>query len=81
VVIFLQWLSDTAVTSLMKVGDLVLCHPSGITIGYGIIIGFAKKGEGGKDFVDVLLGNGEIITVFSFDAEVLNEKKNNKRNR
>ena len=63
----------------MEIGDLVLCHPSGITIGHGIVIGFGKKGEGGKDFVDVLLWNGEIMTLMFFDVEVLNEKKNDKR--
>ena len=63
----------------MKIGDLVLCHPSGITIGHGIIIGFGKKGEGGKDFIDVLLWNGDIMTLMFFDVEVLDEKNNNKR--
>ncbi len=63
----------------MKIGDLVLCHPSGVSIGHGIVIGFGKKGEGGKDFIDVLLSNGDIMTLMFFDVEVLNEKKNNKR--
>ena len=63
----------------MEIGDLVLCHPSGITIGHGLIIGFGKKGEGGKDFIDVLLCNGEIMTLMFFDVEVLNEKNSNKR--
>lgn len=63
----------------MKIGDLVLCHPSGITIGHGIVVGFGKKGEGGKDFIDVLLCNGEIMTLMFFDVEVLNEKNNDKR--
>lgn len=63
----------------MEIGDLVLCHPSGITIGHGIVVGFGKKGEGGKDFIDVLLWNGEIMTLMFFDVEVLNEKNSNKR--
>tara|TARA_A100001515_G_C4547574_1_gene202350 strand:- start:612 stop:806 length:195 start_codon:yes stop_codon:yes gene_type:complete len=63
----------------MKIGDLVLCHPSGVSIGHGIVIGFGKKGEGGKDFIDVLLSNGDIMTLMFFDVEVLNEKKNDKR--
>ncbi len=63
----------------MEIGDLVLCHPSGITIGHGIVVGFGKKGEGGKDFIDVLLCNGEIMTLMFFDVEVLNEKNSNKR--
>jgi len=72
-------LLDTVITFPMKIGDLVLCHPSGITIGHGIIIGFGKKGEGGKDFIDVLLSNGKIMTLMFFDVEVLDEKSN-KRN-
>ena len=71
-------MSAIAIILLMKIGDLVLCHPSGITIGHGIIIGFGKKGEGGKDFIDVLLSNGKIMTLMFFDIEVLDEK-NNKR--
>ena len=63
----------------MKIGDLVLCHPSGVSIGHGIVIGFGKKGEGGKDFIDVLLSNGDIMTLMFFDVEVLNEKNSNKR--
>ena len=59
----------------MKIGDLVLCHPSGIAVGHGIIVGFAKKGEGGKDFVDVLLSNGDVMTFMSFDIEVMYEKQ------
>ncbi len=69
----------TVITFLMKVGDLVLCHPSGITIGHGIIVGFGKKGEGGKDFIDVLFWDGKIMTLMFFDVEVL-DGKNNKRN-
>ncbi len=64
----------------MEIGDLVLCHPSGVTIGHGIIIGFADKGEGGKHFADVLLSNGEVMRLMYFDIEVLDEKKSNKRN-
>ena len=63
----------------MKIGDLVLCHPSGVSIGHGIVIGFGKKGEGGKDFIDVLLSNGDIMTLMFFDVEVLNEKNSDKR--
>ena len=59
----------------MKIGDLVLCHPSGVSVGHGIIVGFAKKGEGGKDFVDVLLSNGDVMTFMSFDIEVMYEKQ------
>ena len=62
----------------MKIGDLVLCFPSGITIGHGIIIGFGDKGEGGKHFVDVLLWNGDLKRMMYFDLEVINGK-NNKR--
>ena len=50
----------------MKVGDLVKrvkCND------YGIVVGFNKKGEGGKDFVHVFF-NGEIQIYMSFDWEV-----------
>lgn len=61
----------------MKIGDLVLCHPSGISVGHGVIIDFAGKGDGGKDFVDVLLSNGEIMTFMFFDIEVINDNSKN----
>ncbi len=42
----------------MKVGDLVKCYMDGTEASMltGIIVGFNKKGEGGKDFVHVLHG-------------------------
>ena len=72
---FHQWLLAIVAIFPMKIGDLVLCHPSGVSVGHGIIVGFAKKGEGGKDFVDVLLSNGDVMTFMSFDIEVMYEKQ------
>lgn len=37
----------------------------------GIIIGFNKKGEGGKQFVHVLVADGTIMMFNSFDVEVI----------
>ena len=58
----------------MKVGDLVICFPEGIrtmsSLVYGIIIGFNKKGEGGKDFVKVFC-EGEIMVFLSFDISLV----------
>ena len=66
---------------LMKIGDLVKCY-SGIfsqlnPVSYsatGVIVGFNKKGEGGKDFVHVLVG-GKIVIFLSFDIRVVNEER------
>lgn len=59
----------------MKLGDLVICYP--IPDGdflqvstHGIIVGFNKKGEGGKDFVHVLT-NGTVNIYLSYDIELL----------
>ena len=51
----------------MKVGDLVICR----RWGRGLIVGFNEKGLGGKDFVHVLLDNGEVMVIMSFDLEVI----------
>ena len=51
----------------MKVGDLVTCH----RFGRGVVVGFNKPGEGGKDFIHVLCETGEVIVFMSFDVEVL----------
>lgn len=59
----------------MKVGDLVLVH-SRFDNGFeltGIIVGFNKKGEGGKDFVHVLC-NGRIEVFMEFDIKVVKNK-------
>ena len=60
----------------MKIGDLVSCWPAGTRdMSYktqGVIVGFNKKGEGGKDFVHVLC-EGKIVLFMPFDIEVINE--------
>ena len=61
----------------MKIGDLVSWWPKNRSDNTptrirGIIIGFNKKGEGGKDFVHVL-HDGNIMVLMSFDVEVINE--------
>ena len=56
----------------MKIGDLVLVHPrfdDGTEL-TGVIVGFNKKGEGGKDFVHVLC-NGKIEVFMEFDIKVV----------
>lgn len=58
------WLCD------MKVGDMVYSGIIGNSWETGIIVGFNEKGEGGKDFVHVLV-NGEIIVCMSFDLFVV----------
>ena len=59
----------------MKIGDLVVCYP--IPDGDftqvstpGIIVGFNKKGEGGKEFIHVLT-NGTVNIYLSHDVELL----------
>ena len=54
----------------MKVGDMVHSRVIGNSWETGIIVGFNEKGEGGKDFVHVLV-NGEIIVCMFFDLLVL----------
>jgi hypothetical protein len=38
----------------------------------GVIVGFNKKGEGGKDYVHVLI-DGEVCVFMKFAIEVINE--------
>jgi len=59
----------------MKVGDVVLCYygqSSKDVAGpdQGLIVGFNKKGEGGQDYVHVLV-NGEVILFTKWDLEVV----------
>ena len=58
----------------MKIGDLVVCYPNGspdiATAATGIVVGFNKKGEGGKDFVHIL-ANGTVGIYLSYDIELL----------
>jgi len=62
----------------MKIGDVVHCWPRGNPeMGNrvnGIIVGFNKKGEGGKDFVHVLC-EGKVLLFMSFDVRVINESR------
>ena len=62
----------------MKVGDLVRCYLRGAPGRgewvVGVIVSFAEKGHGGKDYVSVMV-NGEIHDLMSFDVEVVNERR------
>lgn len=55
----------------MKVGDLVMCQRLyGHDQSRGLVVGFNKKGEGGKEYVHVLID--EVIQVFMhYDVEVI----------
>ena len=60
----------------MKIGDMVILYGaanqfSGII---GVIIGFNEKGEGGKEFVHVLI-EGNVQVFMEFDLEVINETR------
>ena len=60
----------------MKVGDLVTCQRyHSLPPVSGPIVGFNKKGEGGKEYVHVLIG-GKVIVFMHFDVEVIKEYKN-----
>lgn len=58
----------------IKIGDLVTCYPLGTpeisAIATGIVVGFNKKGLGGKEFVRVMLGN-KVIVFLEFNLEVI----------
>ena len=60
----------------MKVGDLVACqHTRPAFEGVwceGLIVGFSTKGEGGKDYVHVLI-DGKVEVFMRFKIEVINE--------
>jgi hypothetical protein len=51
----------------MKIGDIVNWSTRGVV---GIIVGFNKRGEGGKHFVHVLV-HDKIVTIFYIDLEVI----------
>ena len=60
----------------MKKGDLVIVYPK-FNVGpdnCGVIVGFNEKGEGGKDFVHVLI-EGYVEIFMSFDLEVIDESR------
>ena len=57
----------------MKIGDLVICqrhHP--LPPVKGPIVGFNKKGEGGKEYVHILI-DGKIEVFMRFMVEILNK--------
>lgn len=57
----------------MKKGDLVLiCGSLSRVEKKGVIVGFNKKGEGGKDYVHVLV-DGSISIHMRFAIEVISE--------
>tara|TARA_A100001515_G_scaffold73177_1_gene58170 strand:+ start:559 stop:735 length:177 start_codon:yes stop_codon:yes gene_type:complete len=56
----------------MKVGDLVVISEPGGIQKQGLVVGFNKKGEGGKDYVHVMV-EGTINVFLSFNVEVINE--------
>ena len=59
----------------MKVGDLVRCHRRtrvSSPWGEGLIVGFGRKGEGGKDYVHVLINN-KVEVYMRFNVEVIND--------
>ncbi len=55
----------------IRVGDLVHSVIKNVT---GIVVGFNEKGEGGQDFVHVLV-NGDIIVCMSWDTRVIDPNK------
>ena len=57
---------------VMKVGDLVVISEPGGIQKQGLVVGFNKKGEGGKDYVHVMV-EGTINVFLSFNVEVINE--------
>lgn len=62
-----------SVEERMKVGDLVRCNRGGDELGLwveGLVVGFALKGEGGRDFVHILV-DGEVEVFMSFNIEVI----------
>ena len=56
----------------MKVGYLVVISEPGGIQKQGLVVGFNKKGEGGKDYVHVMV-EGTINVFLSFNVEVINE--------
>ena len=57
----------------MKVGDLVKIINNPLRLKRelsGVIVGFNKKGEGGKDFVHVLI-DGDVQILHAHDVDVI----------
>ena len=57
----------------MKVGDIVRYNTAVSLNVTGIVIGFNKKGEGGKDYTHILRDNGDIEIRMSHILEVIKE--------
>ncbi len=55
----------------MKIGDIVRYNTATSLNVTGIVIGFNKKGEGGKDFTHILRDNGVVEIRMSHILEVL----------
>jgi len=55
----------------MKIGDIVRYNTATSLNVTGIVIGFNKKGEGGKDFTHILRDNGAVEIRMSHILEVL----------
>lgn len=51
----------------LKVGDIVHSVIKNVT---GVVVGFNEKGDGGQDFVHVLV-NGDIVVCMSWDTQVI----------
>ena len=60
----------------MNVGDLVEVR-GGIC---GVVVGFNEKGEGGKDFVHILV-DGDVIVCMTFDVHLVKDKTGTAINR
>ena len=59
----------------MKVGDLVIVKESPERPEQkGVIVGFNKKGEGGKDYVHVLV-EGDVLVFMKFTVEKIIESR------
>jgi len=61
----------------VKIGDLVTSRLGGVT---GVVVGFNEKGEGGQDFVHILV-DGDVIVCMSFDVRLVKDKSGTAINR
>lgn len=65
----------------MKIGDIVECQAAfrDQPQAKGLIVGFNKKGEGGKEFVHVLIDD-KIEVFMYFEIRVIEKKENSGKN-
>ena len=61
----------------VRVGDLVQSVVKNVT---GVVVGFNEKGEGGQDFVHVLV-DGDIVICMEWDVYVVKIDAANNRKR